>query len=141
MFVRSLIWRSSNRNYSFHMQRVFTQDWMNSFWILLPVLFCLLYCRVNSVLNALEGECMCFCEISINVNKLFTVIFVFCLHCPCDGVVACLLVYSFLDWCCCCLFTSLSLFYTDVIVVACLLPYPFFVLMSLLSFLFICWSC
>ena len=75
----------------------------------------------------------CFCEIFINVNKLFIVIFACCLRCPCS-VVACLLIYSFSYWCCCCLLTSLSLFYTDVVVVACLLPYLFFILMSLLYF-------
>ena len=33
MFVRYLIRKSSNHEYSFHTQRVFTQDWLNSFWI------------------------------------------------------------------------------------------------------------
>ena len=33
LFVRSLIRRSSDHNYSFHKQCVFTQDWLNSFWI------------------------------------------------------------------------------------------------------------
>ena len=35
-------------------------------------------------------------EISINVNKLFIVICVFCLRCSCSAVIACLLVYSLL---------------------------------------------
>ena len=84
-------------------------------WILyeLPMLAlsCLLYRMVSSLMNALEGECLCLCEISINVNKLFIVICVFCLRCPCSVVVACLLVYP--------------LFYTDVVAI----------------FLFIRWSC
>ena len=54
-------------------------------------------------MNALEGECLCLREISINVNKLFIVICVFCVLFPCSAVVACLLVYR--------------LFYTDVVAI------------------------
>ena len=55
---------------------------------------------------------ICLGEISINVNKLFIVTFVFCLHCPCS--------------CCCCLFTCLSPFLdSDVVAI----------------FLFMHWSC
>ena len=83
-------------------------------WILdelqLLALFCLLYCRVSSLINALEEECLCLREISINVNKMFIVIFVFIL-------------------------LFVPFFYTDV-VVACLLLYPFFKLMLFFVFCF-----
>ena len=81
-------------------------DWIFSELPLLA-LSCLLYRRVNNLMNALEGECLCLCLISINVNKQFIVIFVFCLRCHCsivahvcpffyiDVVVDCLLLYSF----------------------------------------------
>ena len=50
-------------------------------WILsdLPLLApsCLLYLRVSSLMNALEEECLCLHQISINVNKLFIIICVF----------------------------------------------------------------
>ena len=55
---------------------------IDSFPIILPAMFCLLYCRLNSLQNALEEEYLCLPEISINVNS-FTA-------------------------CCCCLFTWLS---------------------------------
>ena len=35
---------------------------------------CLLYRRVNSMMNALEGECLCFSEISKNVTNLLAVL-------------------------------------------------------------------
>ena len=71
---------------------------------------------VSSLMNALEGECLCLREISINVNKLLAVLL--------------LRVYLFI-----CFFTYCILLlpvyflipfvYTDV-VVACLLLYPIF---------------
>ena len=76
-----------------------------------PALSCLIY--------ALEGKCLCLREISINVNKLFTLLLFayFVYVCPCNVVVACLLVYFlfytallllpssfFLYWCCCYIF-------------------------------------
>ena len=58
-------------------------------WILaelpLPALSCLLYLRVSSLMNAVQEECLCLREISINVNKLLL--------------------------CCCCLFTCWSAFF------------------------------
>ena len=44
-------------------------------------------------MNALEAECLCLRGISINVNKLFIVIFVFCFRRPCSVVIACLLPF------------------------------------------------
>ena len=92
MFVRSLQRRSANHNYSLHTQRVFTQDWLNSFWS------CLLYCRVNSLINAPEGN-------SINANILFLLLYLCNLFTDILAlfVVACPLVYHF--------------FYTDVVAV------------------------
>ena len=79
-------------------------DWILSEFPLLA-LSCLLYRRVSSLMNTLFVR-----EISININKLFIVIFVLCLDYPCSVIVACLLVCPlFLYWCCCCLFISLSL--------------------------------
>ena len=93
-------------------------------WILsespLLALSCLLYRMVSRLVNALGGEYLCLRKISINVNKLFIVIFVFYLLCPCSVVVACLLVYPIF-------------LYTDV-VVDCFLLYSFFILMLLLYF-------
>ena len=67
-------------------------------WILselpLRVLSWILYLRVSSLMEN-EGEYLCLLKISINVNKLFIVICVFCLRCPCSVVVACLLVIPF----------------------------------------------
>ena len=127
LFVRSLIQRFSNHNYSLHTQRVFIQDWLNSYWIHLelplPELSCLLYRRVSSLINAREEECRCLREISINVNKLVIVICVFCLHLSLKS--CCCLFIPFLYCTVVCLFISLPLFYTDVVA----------------KFLFIRWSC
>ena len=70
-----------------------------------------LYCRINSLMNALERECLSFREISINVNNLFPLLlFEYILYiCPCSVVDACLSAF-FTLLCCCCMFTSLSLF-------------------------------
>ena len=111
-FFQYIFITEPNHNYSLHTQRFFTQDWMNSFWIPLPALSCPLYRIISSLMNALGVECFCLCEISINVNKLFIVIFVFYLHCL-------LHVY--------CLIPFFILF-----VVACLLVYFFFILILLL---------
>ena len=54
-------------------------------------------------MNVFEGECLCFREISINVYRLFIVIWVYSLRCPGSAVVACLLVYP--------------LFYADVVAI------------------------
>ena len=45
MFNRSLQQRFSNHNYSLHIQRAFTQDWLNSFWI---VVDCSIFCVNNN---------------------------------------------------------------------------------------------
>ena len=115
MFIRSLIWRSSNHNYCLHTQRVFTQDWLNSFWTAVAWSVLFLYRRLNSRINALEGECLCLREISINRNNLFAVLF--------------LSVYLFIRF-----------FYTDI-VVACLLPNFIFYTDVIAIILFIRWWC
>ena len=58
------------------MFKLFTQDWLNFFWtdIASSVLCCLLYCSLSSLMNTLEGECLCLHEISVNVNKLLAVL-------------------------------------------------------------------
>ena len=69
------------------MQRIFTQDWWNYFWIAVACFV------LPSIPQGKQSESTwSICEISINVNKLFT-----CLS-------------LFLDWYCCCLLTSLSPF-------------------------------
>ena len=86
------------------MQHVITQDWLNSFWIAIACFVLHFIARsVSSLMNVLERECLWLREISINVNKLFTVVCVFCLCPPCSIVVACLLVYP--------------LFYTDAVAI------------------------
>ena len=56
-----------------------------------PALSCLLYSRVSNLMNALQGECLCFRKIFINVSKL---LFIYLVEvCPCRIVVARLLVY------------------------------------------------
>ena len=92
MFNRFLQQRSLNHNYSIRKQRIFTQNWLHSFWIAVTTLRCLLYHRLSTLTNALERDCLWIRESSINLNKLFIVIFVFCLRCSCSVVVACLLV-------------------------------------------------
>ena len=97
-------------------------------WILIELpwfaLSCLLYRMVSSLLNALEAECFCLCEISIIVNKLLAVLLLpvlfirYFLYCTFLSPVY-FLILLFLYWCCCCLFTSLS---------------PFFILKLLLYF-------
>ena len=70
-------------------------DWI-LFELLLPALSGLLYRRLNSLMNALEGERLSLSEIFINVNNLLAVLL--------------LLVYLFIRFfytaLCCCLFTS-----------------------------------
>ena len=62
----------------------------------MPVLSCLLYRSVSSLMKTLEGECPCLCESSINVNKLLTLLlFVdFVYVCPCRFIVAYLDLYG-----------------------------------------------
>ena len=67
--IVAMLQRYPSHNYSVQTQRAFAQDWMNSFWIALSALCCLLYRCV--MMNALEGECFCLREISINVTKTF----------------------------------------------------------------------
>ena len=75
---------------------------------------CLLYRSVNSLMNALKGECLCLSEISIIVIELFTLLlFVYC----------CLLVYP--------------LFYTVLFLFFVYLFIPFFDTGVVAIFLFI----
>ena len=65
-------------------------------WILSELPLPVLYCHLNRRLSSLEGECLCRCEISINIKKSFIVIFVLlCLIYPCSIFVACLHFYPF----------------------------------------------
>ena len=82
-----------------HMQRIFTQDWRNSYYWL-PVLSCLfifLYAHVNSLTNILEVECLCFRFLENSIaTKLLLMCFV---HIACCCVR--LLVYPYFPhWCC-----------------------------------------
>ena len=94
--VRFLI-RTSPQLFSSHATCFHTR--LYSLWILLPVLSWYLYRRVSSLMNTLEGECLCLCENSINVSKLFMFVLAE-LWLP---------VYLFIPfcimYCCCCLFT------------------------------------
>ena len=71
-------------------------------WILselpLPDLPCILYRRVSSLINAFEAKCLCFREVSIDVNKLFIVVCVFCLRCSCSIVVTRQVAYSLFSY-------------------------------------------
>ena len=81
----------------------------------LPALSCLLYPKGQQ-----SDECTCLGEISINVNKVFIVHFVYVR--PCRVVVACLFFHQlFYTAFCCCLFISFS-------------PLLFFILTVLLYF-------
>ena len=82
-------------------------------WILseLPLLalFCLLYCKLSSVVNVLEGECLSLCEISINVSKLLAVLLLpvylfirFLLYCTL--LLSVYFLIPFLYWCYCYIF-------------------------------------
>ena len=87
LFNRALQHRSSKYNSSLHTQCVFTQDWLNSFWILIVASSCLLYHMVSSLMNSLERGWLCLHKISIIVNKslevlVFTVVFIrYLLYC------------------------------------------------------------
>ena len=70
-------------------------DWI-LFELPLLALSCLLYRRVSSLIKAPEGECLCLRKISINVNKLFTVLL----------LPVYLFICFFYTVFCCCLFTS-----------------------------------
>ena len=77
----------------------------------LPALPCLLYRMVSSLMNAFEGEYLCLCEISLNVNKFIAVLllavlfirylFFFFLYCT-----LLLLVYIFIPCLYFCLFVD-----------------------------------
>ena len=89
MFNRSLQQRSSNHNYCLHTQRVFTQDWLNCFRITIA-------CSVLPFIpqeKRWEGEC----------KQV-----VYCYFC---------ILFTLSMLCCCCLFSSLSLFYTDLVAI------------------------
>ena len=66
---------------------------LTEFFLNLFCLSSLLYHRVSSLMNTVEGECLHLHEISINVNNLIIVICVCCLRRPCRIIVICLLVY------------------------------------------------
>ena len=65
--------------------------------------------RLSSVMNVLGGECLCLREISININKLFTLVLAELL------LSVYLFIFFVLLHCCYWLFTSLSLFFADVV--------------------------
>ena len=83
-------------DYSLHTQRIFTENWLNSLW-------CVAYSVLNFFIAGsiiwwvlLKEEWLCFREISINIDMLFTLLlFVYFVYvCPCNVVVICfLLVY------------------------------------------------
>ena len=73
MFARSLSQRPSNHNYSLFTQRVFTQDWPNSYWITVS------YSVLPVLQSTQSGECTwrrMFLprEITKNVNKLLALL-------------------------------------------------------------------
>ena len=78
-------------------------DWIRT-ELLLPAMSWFLYRMLRSVMIAFEGECLCLCEVPVNGSKLL-VVFLMPVY-P--------LFYSRLF---CCLFTSVSLFYTDVVAI------------------------
>ena len=128
MFVRILIRRSSNHNYSLHTEGLFTQDWLNSFWIAIV-------CSVLSFSSQGKQSDECtWRRMSLPSRNLYTCkqvvsVIVACIFSlrlslqSCCCLFTCL--FPFYTALCCCLFTSLSLFYTDVVAI----------------FLFIRWSC
>ena len=100
MFNRSLQQRSSNHNYSLHMQRAFTQNWLNSFWTAVA-------CSVLSfILHGKQSYEWTWRGMSLPSRNLYK-----CKQVACSVVVVCcvypLFFYTAL---CCCLFTSLTPF-------------------------------
>ena len=93
---------------SFKPQLFFTHNVSshNTAWILsesqLLALSCLLYRKVISLMMALEEECLCLHEISINVNKLLAVL-----------LLPVYLYIHFLYWCCCLIFINSLIMYTS----------------------------
>ena len=131
MFNRPLQQRSSNNNYSLHMQRVFTQDWLNSFWIAV----------VCSVLLFISlGKAFWWRRISLPLRNLYKCKQFF--HCYCLWVFFLLLSLQS----CCCLFTFTCLAPFIILhcwccLFTCLLVYPLFYIDVVAIFLFIHWSC
>ena len=85
-------------------------DWI-IFELPLLALSCLLYHFLCSLMNELDGECLCLWEISINVNKFLAVLLllIYLFIRFLNTALCCSLFTSLslsLDWCCCCLFTS-----------------------------------
>ena len=96
---------------SFHMQRVFIQYWLNSFWITYR-----LHLRLNSNWTSRVGFCIP--ETSVNVNKLFIV---YCVYVCASRIVVAIYPLFFYTALCYCLFIFLD-------------PYFFFILTLLLYF-------
>ena len=151
MFGRSFIRRSSNHNYSFHTERVFTQDWPNIFWIAVACSG-LAFMSQGKQSDVFEEECLCR-KVFINVIKslamlLLHVFFLIPYFIVIDIVVACLclvvdhvnkLFIGIIVFCCCCMFTFLSDFlYTDVVAIffysLIMLRSPLILFLKLLSF-------
>ena len=107
MFNRFLQHRSSNYNYSLHTQRVFTQNWLNSFWIAVT-------CSVLPFIRQdKQSDKYTWNIISLpsqNLYKCKQVVYV---------IVICVFCLRLFLQCCCCFFTCLS---------------PYFILMMLLYF-------
>ena len=60
MFVITFLRRSSNYDYSFKTHRVFTQEWLTELFLTpLSALPCILYRRINSLMNAHKSEWLC----------------------------------------------------------------------------------
>ena len=124
-----------------------TYDWLNSNWITeppLPVLSCLLCPTISRLMNALEGECFCLREISINVNRLLILLLlhVFILVFIRHFFIGCLFFKTLLIFLYCTLlllvYFWIPLFYN---VVACLLLYPLHYTEIVAIFLFTRWLC
>ena len=112
LFVRSVKRRSSNHDYSLHTQRVFTQDWLN-YYYLSPALFCL-FIVLHKQFDELawnKRSCSRFLEKSIATSLLF----VHFVHIAC--CCAHLVVYLLFSYWCCCWFTYNNLCNNLVVVI------------------------
>ena len=103
MFVRSFTRRPSNYNYSLYTQRLFTQGWLNYFWIAIT------YSVLSSISQGKQSEEFTWRWMSLPLRNLY----------KCKQTVYCYFCILFtlsLQYCCC-MFTCLSPFYTNVVTV------------------------
>ena len=113
-----------NLTHWLHKQRVFTQDWLNSFWIAVAFSF------LPFTLHGKQSIECTWRRMSLPLRNLYK-----CKQVACSVVVACLLVYPlFYTELCCCMFSFESPFFILMLLLLVYFFIPIFILMLLLYF-------